>query len=140
MGGWIHDAGFMTPVACSGSMPWKTFDACLTTLSPTAPPPTLVPTVRPMRKPIAPLTRVSCYAQSVIGFLFAALFCYASMYACVRSGMRLREPQERLCCSRSKKPLFCIGDLASNKSNRPRLIKVLSCALSVRACTSFVSF
>jgi len=66
--------GFMTPVACWGSMPWKTLDACLTTLSPMAPPPTLVPTVRPTRKPIAPLTRVSCYAQSVIGFLFAALF------------------------------------------------------------------
>ena len=98
--------GFMTPVACWGSMPWKTFNACLTTLSPTAPPPTLVPTVRPMRKHIAPLTRVSCYAPSVIGFLFAALFCYASMYACVRSGMRLREPQERLCCSCSKKHLF----------------------------------
>ena len=28
------------------------------------------------------------------------------LYACVRSGMRLREPQERLCCSCSKKHLF----------------------------------
>ena len=31
-----------------------------------------------------------------------------------------------------KASLFCIGDLASNKSNRPRLIKLLYCAQSAR--------
>ena len=93
-------------------MPWKTFDACLTTLSPTAPPPTLVPTVRPTRKPIGLPTRVSCYAQSVIGFLFAALFCWGS--------------RRRDYVARAQKSIFIlIGDLASNKSNRPRLIKLL---------------
>ena len=43
--------------------------------------------------------------------------------------------------ARAQKSIFIlIGDLASNKSNRPRLIKLLCCARFCQACTSFVSF
>ena len=39
-----------------------------------------------------------------------------------------------------KASLFCIGDLASNKSNRPRLIKLLYFARPVRHAHPFFHF
>lgn len=51
---------YATPDACCASMPWVAFDACLTTPSPTGPPPpTADPTERPTRSPRVRPTRVS---------------------------------------------------------------------------------